>query len=157
MGYVGRKRLLAQVALSRASVLASVGIQPLSVGGRLLGGTLCLEQAAGTQPFGLWALLCADESGACAFPGPFSVDSAQSVLLRVCLSVISGSLVHPAGLYPQIHQNPPGSCKSRHRSCAQTCASSRPAWVGSGSNVSPGPGIFEDRQGPCSGVFWIFG
>lgn len=45
---------------------------------------------AGIQPFGLWVFLCADESGVCIFLGPFSGDSAQTVLLIVCFSVISG-------------------------------------------------------------------
>lgn len=71
-----------------------------------------MEQVSGIQPFGLWALLCADESGAFVFLGPFSVDSAQSVLLIVRFSVISGLLVHSAGLHPQIHQNPQGAVRA---------------------------------------------
>lgn len=47
-----------------------------------------MKLAAGIQPFEVWALLDADESGVFVFPGLFSVDNAQTVLI-VCFSVVS--------------------------------------------------------------------
>lgn len=133
-----------RLAPSRASVLASWGFSPCRVGGRLLGGTPW--SSSGIQPVDR-GLFCVQMRGASAFLGPFNVDSAQSVLLTVCVSVTNGLLVL-SGSVPQIHQRPPGSCESRHRSCAHTRASSWPVGVRSGSNGPTGPGYSKIGRDP---------